>query len=154
MKRVIIVTSLCLLSGCLETSQENQGALMKNPNRTMTVSGLAYDILLPGQTQAQQAKKGELVTVHYTGWLADEAGNPVEKKKFDSSHDRQQPFQFVLGAGQVIKGWDEGVQGMYVGEKRRLIIPADLGYGKRGVPAVIPPDATLVFDVELLKIGN
>lgn len=105
-------------------------------------------------SQAKMPKSGKIVTVHYTGWLAerDAAGNLVAGKKFDSSIDRGAPFQFVIGIGQVIKGWDQGVMGMKVGEKRRLVIPADLGYGARGAAGVIPPNATLIFDVELLGV--
>ncbi|HTC19278.1 MAG TPA: FKBP-type peptidyl-prolyl cis-trans isomerase [bacterium] len=108
-----------------------------------TASGLKYQILKVGHGAVATA--GQMVTVHYTGWLTDGT-------KFDSSVDRGQPFQFTLGAGQVIKGWDEGVAGMKVGEKRKLTIPSDLGYGDRGAGGTIPPNATLVFDVELLGV--
>ena len=91
-------------------------------------------------------KKGELVTVHYTGWLTTGA-------KFDSSVDRDEPFQFVLGAGQVIAGWDQGVAKMKIGDKVKLTLPPHLAYGARGYPGAIPPNATLVFEVELLGIG-
>jgi len=108
-----------------------------------TASGLKYDDETVGT--GAEAKAGNTVDVHYTGWLKDGT-------KFDSSRDRGKPFSFKLGAGQVIKGWDEGVAGMKIGGKRKLIIPADLGYGKRGTGGVIPPDAELTFDVELLKV--
>ena len=94
-----------------------------------------------------EAKSGQQVSVHYTGWLLDNG------QKFDSSKDRGQPFAFPLGAGHVIKGWDQGVQGMKVGGTRKLTIPAELGYGARGAGGVIPPNATLVFEVELLGVN-
>ena len=95
------------------------------------------------------AKAGDKVSVHYTGWLSN---NGAKGKKFDSSLDRGQPFQFTLGAKQVITGWDEGVAGMKVGGARTLTIPPELGYGARGAPGAIPPNATLIFDVELLRV--
>ena len=110
---------------------------------TQTASGLGIEELVIGEGQV--AASGQTVTVHYTGWLTDGL-------KFDSSKDRNEPFVFGLGRGQVIRGWDEGVQGMKVGGRRKLTIPADLGYGARGAGGVIPPNATLVFEVELLAV--
>jgi FKBP-type peptidyl-prolyl cis-trans isomerase FkpA len=110
---------------------------------TRTPSGLRYQELARGQ--GAEAKAGSKVSVHYTGWLPN-------GEKFDSSRDRNEPFGFTLGAGQVIAGWDEGVAGMKAGGRRKLIIPADLGYGTSGAPPDIPPGATLVFDVELLEV--
>jgi FKBP-type peptidyl-prolyl cis-trans isomerase len=110
----------------------------------VTPTGLKYVDLKVGD--GAEAKAGDAVQVHYTGWLLDGT-------KFDSSRDRNQPFRFKLGAGQVIKGWDQGVAGMKVGGKRKLTIPAELGYGRQGAGGVIPPGATLVFEVELLGIG-
>jgi len=108
-----------------------------------TSSGLQYIDLKVGTGATAQA--GQTVSVHYTGWLEN-------GKKFDSSVDRGQPFSFPLGAGRVIKGWDEGVKGMKVGGKRKLITPSNLGYGARGAGGVIPPNATLIFEVELLGV--
>ncbi|HEX5337204.1 MAG TPA: FKBP-type peptidyl-prolyl cis-trans isomerase [Gallionella sp.] len=98
------------------------------------------------------ATAGKDVSVHYTGWLYDEAAPDHKGKKFDSSRDRGMPFEFPLGAGHVIKGWDQGVDGMKVGGQRTLTIPSSMGYGARGAGGVIPPNATLVFDVELLGV--
>ena len=106
-----------------------------------TPSGLKYEDLVEGTGDA--AKMGETVSVHYTGWLTD-------GKKFDSSKDRGQPFPFPLGAGRVIKGWDEALSDMKKGEQRVLIIPSHLAYGERGAGGVIPPNATLIFEVELV----
>lgn len=116
---------------------------MIDETMTLTQSGLQYQDQVLGD--GTKAEAGKTVHVHYTGWLTDGT-------KFDSSLDRGQPFQFVLGEGMVIRGWDEGVSGMAVGGKRRLVIPPDLGYGSRGAGGVIPPDATLVFEVELLDV--
>ncbi len=98
------------------------------------------------------ATAGSDVTVHYTGWLYDEKAKELRGEKFDSSVDRGEPFTFLLGAGQVIRGWDDGVAGMRVGGKRRLLIPSDFGYGRDGAGGVIPPNASLVFEVELLAV--
>jgi len=100
----------------------------------------------------REAEPGFNVTVHYTGWLYDPAAKDGKGKKFDSSMDRNQPFNFFLGGGQVIQGWDEGFAGMKVGGKRTLIIPSEMGYGARGAGGVIPPNANLIFDVELLAV--
>jgi FKBP-type peptidyl-prolyl cis-trans isomerase FkpA len=113
-----------------------------------TPSGLQYTDTELGN--GDTAQSGRAVTVHYTGWLYNDG---VQGKKFDSSKDRNDPFKFSLGAGMVIQGWDEGVAGMQVGGKRTLIIPAALGYGARGAGGVIPPNATLKFDVELLGVN-
>jgi FKBP-type peptidyl-prolyl cis-trans isomerase FkpA len=115
---------------------------------TTTASGLQIDDVTVGSGAAAQA--GREVTVHYTGWLHDPAAPNQRGRKFDSSKDRNDPFRFGLGEGMVIAGWDEGVQGMQVGGRRVLVIPPQLGYGARGAGGVIPPNATLVFEVELL----
>ena len=114
---------------------------------TTTASGLVFDDLVVGSGNA--AASGQKVSVHYTGWLSQ---NGNKGTKFDSSLDRREPFVFPLGQGHVIKGWDEGVAGMKVGGKRKLTIPPQLGYGARGAGGVIPPNATLVFEVELLDV--
>ncbi|MDV3239589.1 MAG: FKBP-type peptidyl-prolyl cis-trans isomerase [Gammaproteobacteria bacterium] len=111
-----------------------------------TASGLRYEELKVGDG-AEATGRGQTVVVHYTGWLEDGT-------KFDSSVDRNDPFSFPLDCGYVIKGWDEGVKGMRIGGKRKLIIPSELGYGARGAGGVIPPDATLIFEVELLEISE
>jgi FKBP-type peptidyl-prolyl cis-trans isomerase FkpA len=112
-------------------------------SQTTTPSGLIYEDVTVGGGVV--AALGQTVSVHYTGWLTDGT-------KFDSSKDRNEPFEFPLGAGYVIRGWDEGVQGMRVGGVRKLTIPPELGYGARGAGGVIPPNATLIFEVDLLEI--
>ncbi|MDM4765569.1 FKBP-type peptidyl-prolyl cis-trans isomerase [Pelomonas sp. SE-A7] len=110
-------------------------------------SGLQYQDTVVGE--GAEAKAGARVTVHYTGWLYKNGG---KGKKFDSSKDRRDPFRFRLAGGEVIRGWDEGVQGMKIGGTRMLVIPPELGYGARGAGGVIPPNATLLFEVELLAV--
>ena len=114
---------------------------------TTTPTGLSYDDTRPGT--GAQPRKGQTCVMHYTGWLWV---NGAKGAKFDSSVDRGEPFEFPIGTGRVIKGWDEGVASMQVGGARTLLIPPDLGYGARGAGGVIPPNATLLFEVELLDV--
>lgn len=158
----LVLISLVLVNGCRESPALTGGAAARTPVAAegepqtdgnapgiprlegaihTTSSGLGYVDEQVGQGTVQP---GQTVTVHYTGWLTNGA-------KFDSSRDRGQPFSFPLGAGRVIRGWDEGVATMQIGGKRRLIIPPELGYGSQGAGSTIPPNATLIFDVELLS---
>jgi FKBP-type peptidyl-prolyl cis-trans isomerase len=146
--RVWVVQAALLLShssGSIAADNQEIKKETKNmAEQTVTTeSGLTYLDMTVGT--GRLAELGDTASVHYTGWLAD-------GKKFDSSIDRKEPFSFRLGAGQVIKGWDEGVMGMKIGGKRKLTIPPQLGYGERGAGGVIPPNATLTFDVELLDL--
>ena len=154
MKKLSFILTLAIvafLASC--TNQKNLSQEQKDINKYLkenhmkkaqtTASGLVYNVTQEGT--GEQAKAGDIVRVHYTGKL-------LNGKKFDSSYDRNQPFEFSLGAGQVIKGWDEGIALMKVGEKATLIIPSNLGYGEREIPGVIPANSTLVFDVELIEI--
>ena len=139
----IILFNIDLVSAELQISQKEM-KLEKN-----ITSLIIKDTVLG---RGRQAEKGLAVTVHYTGWLYDPNQKDGKGKKFDSSLDRNDPFVFNLGGGQVIRGWDDGVDGMKIHGKRTLIIPPDMGYGSRGAGGVIPPNATLIFDVELLGV--
>jgi FKBP-type peptidyl-prolyl cis-trans isomerase FkpA len=139
---VVAVAAACRRGGGASSTSEPTKVAGEG---TTTPSGLQYWDIQVGSGAV--AEPGKTVTVHYSGWLTNGT-------KFDSSVDRGKPFTFPLGAGMVIRGWDEGVSGMKVGGKRQLKIPADLGYGSRGAGGVIPPDATLIFDVELLSVGQ
>jgi FKBP-type peptidyl-prolyl cis-trans isomerase FkpA len=140
MRALLLALSLTLLAACTPDGPPPGGSIAEL-QRLDTRAGTGT-----------VATSGSDVTVHYTGWLYDENAPDKHGLKFDSSVDRGQPFTFLLGAGQVIRGWDEGVAGMKVGGKRTLLIPADLGYGSNGAGGVIPPGASLVFDVELLDV--
>jgi FKBP-type peptidyl-prolyl cis-trans isomerase FkpA len=159
MKRLIIVCSFAVVTAAVLIQCKNakniannntiQVGSTKKMERIKTASGLEYEIIQEGT--GANPKPGSMVTVHYTGWLnknGQPSGNP-----FDSSHNRNQPFTFQIGVGMVIRGWDEGVMGMKIGEKRRLYIPSSLGYGARGAGSVIPANADLIFDVELISVA-
>ncbi len=169
MTNKIVLMSFMLLAACGSPMAEDETAVTASeeaaqPEQDVSIvesrearmelveldNGLKYLLLAAGAGAAIEA--GQNAMVHYTGWLYDESLPEGKGEKFDSSLDRGQPFSFPLGAGRVIKGWDQGVAGMKVGERRMLIIPADLGYGSRGAGGAIPPDADLLFDVELLGI--
>jgi FKBP-type peptidyl-prolyl cis-trans isomerase len=149
MKRIVwlplVALALCglALSPARADDKPKDTKDSKEPKVVTTKSGLKY--IDEKEGTGEEAKAGDKVEVHYTGWLKDGT-------KFDSSKDRGRPFSFQLGAGMVIKGWDEGVAGMKVGGKRTLIIPPELGYGARGAGGVIPPNAELKFEVELLNV--
>jgi len=152
-KAKYLVLSACLMltvTGCQADSSAPSKSLEGTNNMTTAVP--AFQKVDTHVGTGREAEPGFSVTVHYTGWLYDPSASDKKGKKFDSSLDRKQPFNFYLGAGQVIQGWDEGFAGMKVGGKRTLIIPSEMGYGARGAGGVIPPNATLIFDVELLDV--
>jgi FKBP-type peptidyl-prolyl cis-trans isomerase FkpA len=149
--RVVLLLIACaLLAGCPRDNSvaPEAAAPVSAEPAVPDVPSLLVTDLQPGT--GAEALPGSLVTVHYTGWLYDPAATETKGTKFDSSRDAGQPFQFWLGGGNVIRGWDEGVVGMRIGGQRRLVIPSALGYGERGAGRAIPPGAALVFDVELL----
>ncbi|MDB6090879.1 MAG: Peptidylprolyl isomerase [Gammaproteobacteria bacterium] len=155
-----IMATTALLTGCSDgaqsitastpATQDSAGASTGAQESNVASANLTMTELKPGTGPA--IKAGQTAVVHYTGWLYAEDAPDHKGRKFDSSVDRNDPFSFPVGGGQVIQGWDQGVAGMQVGQQRRLVIPAELGYGARGAGGVIPPGATLVFDVELLGI--
>ncbi len=158
MKKIVVACSIAVATAVLLIQCKNakntinnitQVGGTKKMTHTKTTSGLEYEIIQEGS--GASPKPGSMVTVHYTGWL-NKDGQP-SGQPFDSSHNRRQPFNFQIGVGMVIQGWDEGVMTMKVGEKRRLYIPAELGYGKRGAGNVIPANADLIFDVELISVS-
>ena len=152
MKRITLLPLALLLSASLVSitaCSERAAAPTSTMEKSKMSELIKTDVKLG---EGAEAVAGHGVSVHYTGWLYDESAPEHKGGKFDSSRDRGEPFEFSLGAGQVIKGWDQGVAGMKVGGQRTLVIPAALGYGARGAGGVIPPNATLVFDVELLGV--
>jgi FKBP-type peptidyl-prolyl cis-trans isomerase FkpA len=143
-----VLMVLVALAGCGQQSSETAVAATAAPAKQVTELMRTDAVVGAGEPIGS----GQVAVVHYTGWLYVPEAAEQKGTKFDSSRDRGEPFRFVIGAGQVIQGWDQGVAGMQVGGQRRLIIPATLGYGERGAGGVIPPNATLLFDVELLAI--
>lgn len=160
LRRIISLAALTILTACGQDSTPRQAAPdtadsgTQKPNASMEQIEIAPGLKSKTTTKGsgRVAMVGDIAEVHYTGWLYDEAAEDGRGEKFDSSVDRGQPFQFMLGAGRVIKGWDQGVAGMLVGETRELTIAPEMGYGERGAGAVIPPNATLLFEVELLGL--
>lgn len=145
-----IFSTAFIVSGCQAGTESTKSTTEGNTAMTQSITELVKIDTLVGS--GREAEIGFNVTVHYTGWLYDPSKPDNKGQKFDSSVDRGDPFVFYLGGGQVIQGWDQGFAGMKIGGKRTLIIPPEMGYGARGAGGVIPPNATLVFDVELLGV--
>ncbi len=148
--KLITILLACLCALTLSACKAESTTTQEKPAMTTNITELQKIDTQLGT--GREAEPGFNIGVHYTGWLYDEKATDNKGKKFDSSLDRNQPFDFALGAGQVIQGWDEGFAGMKVGGKRTLIIPSEMGYGARGAGGAIPPNATLIFDVELLDV--
>lgn len=150
-----LLASICLLalSACqAESNKTDTQHTTAKEQQAMTAKITELQKIDTLVGDGREAEPGFNVTVHYTGWLYDASAEGGKGKKFDSSLDRNQPFNFFLGGGQVIQGWDEGFAGMKIGGKRTLIIPSEMGYGARGAGGAIPPNADLIFDVELLGV--
>jgi FKBP-type peptidyl-prolyl cis-trans isomerase FkpA len=146
---ILLASAFALTLNACQAESTNKTTSQEKPAMTASTQLQKIDTM-PGT--GREAEPGFNVSVHYTGWLYDEKAEGHKGAKFDSSVDRKEPFEFALGAGQVIQGWDEGFAGMKIGGKRTLIIPPEMGYGARGAGGVIPPNATLIFDVELLDV--
>ena len=156
-RRALLVAALATVAGTAFSQTATKAPADASPLSSTIVSKIGakvteLQIIDNTQGAGTEAVSGKTVVVHYTGWLYDPAAADGHGAKFDSSRDRSTPFGFPLGGGKVIKGWDEGVAGMKVGGKRTLVIPPSKGYGERGAGGVIPPNATLLFDVELLEV--
>jgi FKBP-type peptidyl-prolyl cis-trans isomerase FkpA len=156
-----LLASVCVLSlGACKAESKAPSTTQEASTQTASTKGTSEMTAKITELQkidtqvgtGREAEPGFNVTVHYTGWLYDAAAEGHKGKKFDSSLDRKQPFVFFLGGGQVIQGWDEGFAGMKIGGKRTLVIPSEMGYGARGAGGAIPPNADLIFDVELLDV--
>jgi FKBP-type peptidyl-prolyl cis-trans isomerase FkpA len=147
MKKLFVTIALLLFFGSIWAIEITLENTTKEENKMTEFTTVDTKL-----GEGREAEKGLTITVHYSGWIYDENEDDKKGNKFDSSKDRNEPFTFVLGVGQVIKGWDDGFAGMKIGGTRTIIIPSEMGYGSRGAGSVIPPNADLIFDVELLGI--
>ncbi|HLS81573.1 MAG TPA: FKBP-type peptidyl-prolyl cis-trans isomerase [Steroidobacter sp.] len=149
-RRVLLAIACAALAACT-SDDAPQGGPARAPQAVQVAELQRMDL---AKGVGEGISQGQIAVVHYTGWLYDPAAPDYKGRKFDSSRDAGQPFRFPVGGGKVIRGWDEGVQGMQVGGRRRLVIPADLAYGPQGAGGVIPPNAALLFEIELLGIES